>query len=112
MREDTISTTECFIIWAAIVAFILPFVEVLHFLVFKTTPDPDRIGVEDGGLGFDRKYKVPFFIMELYRLIGFFVVGAMFELLIVETAKFTVGRLRPYFLTLCNIRLTDDLCKE
>ena len=27
-------------------------------------------------------------------------------------SKFTVGRLRPHFLSLCNATLTDDICKE
>ena len=27
-------------------------------------------------------------------------------------SKFTVGRLRPHFLNLCNPNLTDDICTE
>ena len=27
-------------------------------------------------------------------------------------SKFTIGRLRPHFLTLCEANLTDDICKE
>ena len=31
---------------------------------------------------------------------------------ITEIAKLTIGRLRPHFLTVCGIELTEELCKE
>jgi hypothetical protein len=33
-------------------------------------------------------------------------------LLFTELAKYTIGRLRPHFLVVCNPELTDALCKE
>ena len=47
---------------------------------------------------------------ELYRLIGFYGMGVVFNLNITEIAKFQVGRLRPHFLDTCNIELTPELC--
>ena len=47
-----------------------------------------------------------------YRILGFFAIGAVFCLLTTEIAKYNVGRLRPYFLSVCKIKLTPELCKD
>lgn len=51
-------------------------------------------------------------IIQIYRIVGHFGFGAVATLLTTEIAKYQVGRLRPYFLTACNIDLTDELCKD
>ena len=33
-------------------------------------------------------------------------------LLFTEMAKYTIGRLRPHFLSVCDPELTDQLCKD
>ena len=33
-------------------------------------------------------------------------------LLFTEIAKYSIGRLRPHFLTVCNPEYTDDLCRD
>jgi hypothetical protein len=45
-------------------------------------------------------------------MIGYFCIGALGALLTTEMAKYKIGRLRPYFLTVCNVSLTDGLCKD
>ena len=50
--------------------------------------------------------------MELYRHFGYFSLGALTTLLFTELAKYTVGRLRPHYLTLCDPELTEELCKD
>jgi len=51
-------------------------------------------------------------VIELYRILGFFTLGALCSLNTTELAKYKVGRLRPYFLTVCDIQLEDRLCKD
>ena len=100
--EETISTGACFIIWAAISIVVVVSVEVLHFLVFH--PNAQEANREN-------MFKVPFVVLELFRIVGFFVIGAVINLLIIEIAKFSIGRLRPHFLTIlvkCNIFEVND----
>ena len=49
--------------------------------------------------------------MELYRHFGYFALGAISCLLFTEIAKYTIGRLRPHFLTICNPEFTSQLCQ-
>ena len=87
--------------------------------------------------------KLPVIVIELYRILGYFFIGALGCLLTTELAKYKIGRLRPYYLTgkysnnncaysesyiifvncsptyfylyfisVCNIQLTDELCKD
>jgi len=51
--------------------------------------------------------KIPFIVIELYRMFGYFFMGSLATLLTTEMAKYKIGRLRPYFLTVCNISLTE-----
>jgi len=50
--------------------------------------------------------------VELYRHLGYFTLGALTCLLFTEMAKYTVGRLRPHYLTICNPDLSEENCKD
>lgn len=50
--------------------------------------------------------------VELYRHLGYFTLGALTCLLFTEMAKYTVGRLRPHYLTICNPDLSPANCKD
>ena len=41
---------------------------------------------------------------------GYFTLGAFCTLLTTEMAKYKIGRLRPYFLSVCKI--DESLCKD
>lgn len=56
--------------------------------------------------------RTPWIAFELYRHFGYFTLGALTCLLFTEMAKYTIGRLRPHFLTICQPDLTDELCKD
>ena len=43
--------------------------------------------------------KIPVIVIELYRILGYFFIGALGCLLTTELAKYKIGRLRPYYLT-------------
>ncbi len=96
---EEIPDSIAFLIWAVIVLTIVPGIELLHVTVFEHHT-PTRIS------------KIPWVFVELYRILGYFTFGAFCTLLATEMAKFKVGRLRPYFLTVCDLDLTDDLCKD
>merc|ERR1712141_875841 len=66
--------------------------------------------LQERGAGFTAK--LPRIVVETYRILGYFAVGALYCTLTTELAKYKIGRLRPYFLTVCDIDLTDDLCKD
>lgn len=45
------------------------------------------------------------------RILGYFLVGTLFCTLTTELAKYKIGRLRPYFLTVCKPDMSDAICK-
>ena len=97
--NDNFSITECVVIWFGIVLVILPSIEVLHFAIFEykewETQMHDRSNT--GLLGCFSK--LPVIVIELYRILGYFFIGALGCLLTTELAKYKIGRLRPYYLT-------------
>ena len=98
--EEEISEYIAFAIWAIIVFLLIPAIELLHVTIYShLSPTP---------LG---KWG-PWVFIELYRILGYFILGALFTLLTTEMAKFKVGRLRPYFLTICAPDLSDVKCKD
>jgi len=109
MLEEKISVGQCVGIWAAIGLLIIAMTEVLHYRVhvfpswwqdmFKR---PTRSALT----------RLPVEIIQIYRIVGYFAFGAVATLLTTEIAKYQVGRLRPHFLTVCDIDLSDDLCKD
>ena len=76
-------------------------VEMAHFLMYKPPKDLTR-----------PCRKIPLWFMEFYRICGYFTIGALFTLLTAETAKFTIGRFRPHFLTICNLNFDTIGCKD
>jgi phosphatidate phosphatase len=111
-KEEEISISECVIIWFGIVLVVLPSVEALHFAMFeyKEWESQMKSRKNNGCLGcFSR---IPVILIELYRILGYFFIGGLGCLLTTELAKYKIGRLRPYYLTVCNINLTKDLCED
>lgn len=99
--EEEISVGICFVIWTCIVLLVVPAVELLHVTVFKQETEQQK-----------RVWGCPWVVFELYRILGYFSLGAMCSLLTTEMAKYKVGRLRPYFLTVCDLELTPEVCKD
>ena len=98
--EEEIPESIAFAIWAIIIFLLIPSIELLHITIYShLSPTP---------LG---KW-APWVFIELYRILGYFTLGALFTLLTTEMAKFKVGRLRPYFLTICAPDLSDVKCKD
>ena len=104
-KEDTVSEMLCFVIWAFLGAAILIPVEMVSFI---THPTINTTEVKIPTL----EKKIPALVLELYRIIGSFTIGAVFCMLATEMCKITIGELRPHFLTLCNPVLTKELCVE
>ena len=92
---------HCFLIFFCLAIVIIIPLESLLFAVFKPTEfDAGKI------------FKIPTLVLELFRLFGFFVMIGIFNDLFTEMGKFTIGRLRPHFLTLCNLDLKEIECKD
>lgn len=49
-----------------------------------------------------RKWSVNRLLVRIYVFIGYFLVGACFNQLMVDIAKYTIGRQRPHFIAVCN----------
>jgi len=91
--NQTVPILAALLIWVALAIFFIVLVENLRTSalegVRRKTPIPGS------------RYP-PWIAVELYRYFGYFALGASGCLLFTELAKYTVGRLRPHFLTLCQ----------
>jgi len=107
---ETVSEKTCAMIWVVIGLIVIPVIEYAHFKVFRY--ETWEKAVNDRGGIVSRLGRVPTFLLELYRICGYFLVGLLVCLVTTQIAKYQVGRLRPYFLSACNIDLTNELCKD
>lgn len=109
--DETISVENCVLIWILIVLFVVSMVEGLLFFVYKFETleslihqtDQDKCNILQ---------KIPFIVIELYRMFGYFFMGSLATLLTTEMAKYKIGRLRPHFLSVCKIELTPGDLKN
>lgn len=46
--------------------------------------------------------RIPFVIYQYYKVIGVFTFGAVFQQTVVSIAKYSIGRLRPHFFSVCR----------
>eukprot|EP00092_Neocalanus_flemingeri_P008740 GFUD01009413.1.p1 GENE.GFUD01009413.1~~GFUD01009413.1.p1 ORF type:complete len:369 (-),score=54.02 GFUD01009413.1:923-2029(-) len=101
---QTVPIIQCVLIWAAVSTFFIVTVETLRSWAQaqegtrRNKPFPNN--------------RTPWIAVELYRHFGYFTLGALITLLFTELSKYTIGRLRPHFLTLCRPKLTSELCDD
>ena len=105
-KEQTVPIVICVAIWATVsVIFIVVVETIRNYAELRCKRNPRR------GKPI-RDNRTPWIAVELYRHFGYFSLGALTTLLFTELAKYTVGRLRPHYLTLCDPELTEELCKD
>jgi len=98
--EQTVPIVQCVVIWATASTILIVIVETLH----------ERAQVGRGKP--IHQSRTPWIAVELYRHFGYFTLGALTTLLFTELAKYSIGRLRPHFLTLCRPKFTKELCED
>ncbi|EFO84299.1 hypothetical protein CRE_20474 [Caenorhabditis remanei] len=59
-----------------------------------------------------RNHSVHRLIVRLYCFIGYFFVGVCFNQLMVDIAKYTIGRQRPHFMDVCRPDIGYSECKN
>jgi len=101
-KEETVSLRLALIIWLSLAIFFILFVETLRSAAER--------GKRSSHLTAWR-VRVPWIATELYRQFGYFALGALGCLVFTEISKYTIGRMRPHFLTLCQPDMTEELCK-
>ena len=102
-KEQTVPIVAALLIWAAISIIFILLVETLRSNAEYGKRRPDPIP--------GQKHP-PWIAVEIYRHFGYFALGALGCLLFTEIAKYTIGRLRPHFITLCQPDLTAELCDD
>ena len=101
---QTVPIVQCVLIWLAVSTFFIVVVETLRSWAEaqagkrRCKPFPNN--------------RTPWIACELYRHFGYFTLGALTTLLFTELSKYSIGRLRPHFLTLCKPKLTPELCDD
>ena len=112
----------CFSIW-----FVLNTVTILFTEIFTlATRGPQEKSVVVCGYALSTVYdtiydmmispfsfEIPWLAIELYRNLGYCVLGAATTFVLTDMSKFTVGRLRPHFLSLCEADLSaGGMCED
>lgn len=103
IKEEKISSNACAITWIALTATIFLTIEILHWADSRS---------RKSGFPRHRSTNIRPAVIESYRIMVYGLTGATGCMLTTELAKLTIGRLRPYYLTMCNIELTKDLCED
>eukprot|EP00088_Acartia_fossae_P058973 TRINITY_DN6951_c0_g1_i2.p1 TRINITY_DN6951_c0_g1~~TRINITY_DN6951_c0_g1_i2.p1 ORF type:complete len:392 (-),score=41.20 TRINITY_DN6951_c0_g1_i2:798-1973(-) len=98
--KETVPMGICITLWAIICLFFILLIESLRAYVDKDREKPIY------------RSKTPWLAIELYRHFGYFLLGCVSCLLFTEIAKYTIGRLRPHFLTICDPEFTEELCRD
>ena len=99
-EHQTVPMSVCIIIWAVISIFFIILIESLRTYVEKDKAKP-----------INNSNYTPWIAIELYRHFGYFLLGSISCLLFTEVAKYTIGRLRPHFLTICKPKYDAGLCE-
>lgn len=102
-KEQTVPILMALSIWLFLATFFILLVETLRSTALQGQRRATPVA--------DSRYP-PWLAVELYRYYGFFTLGACGCLLFTEIAKYTVGRLRPHFLSVCQPQYSEDICKE
>jgi len=101
---QTVPIVQCVLIWAMVSVFFIVLVETL-----RSRAEADSGNRRSSPIPGNR---TPWIAVELYRQFGYFTLGALTCLLFTEMAKYSIGRLRPHYLTLCKPNMTSQLCKD
>ena len=105
--EQTVPITQAIIIWGVCSVTIIILVELLRS--WAERGERRNLGREKPIAG----SRAPWILVELYRHFGFFTLGALTTLLFTEMAKYSIGRLRPHFLTICKPNYNKTgLCRD
>ena len=101
-KKETISLGQACLIWFGLAIFFILFVETLRSLAERGKRRAHPIA---------GRVKVLWIATELYRQFGYFALGGLGCLVFTEVSKYTIGRLRPHFLSLCQPAMNAQLCK-
>eukprot|EP00092_Neocalanus_flemingeri_P037310 GFUD01040633.1.p1 GENE.GFUD01040633.1~~GFUD01040633.1.p1 ORF type:complete len:332 (-),score=65.63 GFUD01040633.1:181-1176(-) len=101
---QTVPIVQCVLIWAVVSVFFIVLVETLRSWAEARAGSRRSQPIADN--------RTPWIAVELYRHFGYFTLGALTCLLFTELSKYSIGRLRPHYLTLCMPNLTKELCED
>lgn len=84
------------------VGFGIPIVAVIvtEFIRWKLSMDPEREMKINGR-------EIPFWMQNSYKYLGLFLFGAACSQLTTDIGKYSVGRLRPHFMSVCQPIMPD-----
>lgn len=103
LLPQTVPIVACVLVWALVSVTLIIFVETLRTWAEKGCGRPDKPIPGSN---------TPWIAFELYRHFGYFTLGALTCLLFTEMSKYSIGRLRPHFLTVCQPKMTPELCDD
>lgn len=105
IRGYTVDVLTLFLVATFLPIALIIIVEIARFCCAKRY-------VSDTGSRFEREYELfcyelPAWLTNSYRYIGIFLFGASIEAITRVVTKYTIGRLRPHFFSLCQPIMPD-----
>eukprot|EP00092_Neocalanus_flemingeri_P027718 GFUD01030089.1.p1 GENE.GFUD01030089.1~~GFUD01030089.1.p1 ORF type:complete len:329 (-),score=65.96 GFUD01030089.1:158-1144(-) len=101
--HQTVPMMVCLSIWTALLTVFIVFIELLRSQTCQTIK---TLNFPIFGMN------VPWIVIELYRHFGFLTFGGISSIVFTDLSKFTIGRLRPHFLTVCQPDYDSIGCKD
>ena len=100
IENQTVPMMACFAIWMFLLTVFIVIIELLRSKTMNSMEFP-IFGVN-----------VPWILIELYRHFGYLTFGGIASIVFTDLSKFTIGRLRPHFLTVCQPEYREDICQD
>lgn len=105
-RDSTVSRQMLIVVGLIIPTFLILVTE-----VFRTTAW-ERKCQDEFKTYHMRNHNVHRLIVRLYVFVGYFFVGVCFNQVMVDIAKYTIGRQRPHFMNVCRPDVGYTECKD
>ncbi|KAH8370909.1 hypothetical protein KR093_005519, partial [Drosophila rubida] len=100
-KESTVKNWMLYFIGLVIPVGVMLIVEILR------AQDKDLVAMGATRRYIYRGYRIPDWLVECYKKIGAFAFGAAVSQLTTDIAKYSIGRLRPHFMQVCQPVMPD-----
>jgi len=103
-QNDTVTFAMCVLVNGCIVFALVLIIETVRWRLYIDERVPGKEQYDS--------VLIPSIFVSIYAFLGLFLLGAAVNVLMTDVGKYTVGRLRPHYLSLCNPQGVSSLCND
>jgi phosphatidate phosphatase len=105
-RDSTVSSFQLIIFGCTLPILIIVLFETMRVALWESRRN--RAGTHQPEIYRFRGYTLHRMVVRLYIFVGYFALGACFNTLLTNIAKYSIGRLRPHFMDVCRPKAIWD----